>query len=217
MSRASSPIAFPASAASYPPANSPVPLPSFEPEVAHVISRLGRRRTIKAGARVVEAGNEARFYHIVESGALAVLDPLDGAERPVAFLAAGDMFSLDCGAEVALTCVALFPSVVIALDRRRLDAAAREVPALADLIRDTHAAELSRILECTQRRRRARTAEPHVWEVAAAAKKRFVACARAVERGSRMSGALRATGPHTRAGGFPIALADRTGAGTYGH
>lgn len=191
-------------------------LPSLEPEVAEVVSRLGRRRAISAGARVVEAGSEARFYHIVESGALAVLDPLGGPERPIGYLAAGDMFSLDCGTQVALTCVAIFPSVVIALERRRLEAAAREVPALADLIRDTHALELSRILECTQSRRRARTAQPHVWEVAAAAKSRFVACARAVERGSRTAGVRRAAGLNGFGGGRPTAL-PIGGVGTYGH
>ena len=146
-----------------------------------------------AGARVLEAGSDARFYHIVDSGVLAVFDPVAGPQRPIAFLRAGDLFSLDCGPAVAMGCVAVFPAVVIALERHLLDDAAREIPALAALLRATHAAELSRILEHTERRRRARASVQLGFKIASDAKRRFTACARAVERGSRAPGAGPAT------------------------
>ena len=130
MSRALSPPASPAYAASGNQAGSTA-FPKLAPEVAEIIARCGRRRTLPREARILEAGSEARFYHFVESGAVAALDPFCGSERPVAFVGAGEMFSLDCGAQVGMTCVAVFPSVVIALDRRRLDEAARAIPALA--------------------------------------------------------------------------------------
>jgi CRP-like cAMP-binding protein len=210
MSRALSPPASPAYAASGNQALESTAFPKLAPEVAEIIARCGRRRTFAAGARILEAGSEARFYHFVESGAVAALDPFCGSERPVAFVGAGEMFSLDCGAQVGMTCVAVFPSVVIALDRRRLDEAARAIPALAALIRDTHAAELSRILECTERRRRTRTTPRQVWfEMASAAKSRFTACARAVERGSRAGGSRSASARSGQSGRYGMPPASR--------
>jgi hypothetical protein len=91
-----------------------------------------------------------------------------------------------------------------------LDEAARSLPALAALIRDTHAAELSRILECTERRRRTRTAPRQVWfEMASAAKSRFTACARAVERGSRAGGSRSAASRRGPSGRYGMPLTSR--------
>jgi hypothetical protein len=46
------------------------------------------------GSAHLEAGSEARFYHVVETGALR-RSIRSGPGRPVAFVGAGEMFSLD--------------------------------------------------------------------------------------------------------------------------
>jgi CRP-like cAMP-binding protein len=97
-------------------------------------------------AALFQVGEAANRYYIVEWGSLLVhRRPFRG--RPaVTFAKPGSLLIYDCAGTHVADCHATRASIVLAIDRRRLELSAMLDPVIAGALRSVHANELGMIL-----------------------------------------------------------------------
>ena len=96
-------------------------------------------------------------YYLVVSGELLVRRQQSSSKPVVRFMTAGDLFSLDGGAHPtrsspgALSCNAIYDSVVWRIERRQLEPLAQDHPSLGQILRSVAASELEMLQHCPYR------------------------------------------------------------------
>jgi len=115
--------------------------------MTELLSPIGVRRRIAAQSSLFNAGDRATHYFLVESGQLVVHRHPRATKPSVRLAEEGDLLVYDCDGVHAADCHSTQATIVIAIDRRRLELRAILDPALKGILHRVHAGELSMILE----------------------------------------------------------------------
>ncbi|MDX2155698.1 MAG: hypothetical protein SFW09_04225 [Hyphomicrobiaceae bacterium] len=105
------------------------------------------RRRLPAQSTLFEPGDAARRYYMVESGRLLVRGGTLGQPPAMTIACDGTLLIYDCGETHVVSCHVVTASVVLVVDRRRLERAAETDAALMGALRSAHAGELGMILK----------------------------------------------------------------------
>ena len=115
--------------------------------VLREIQRSAVRRTVHAQHELFADGDPARWYYLVDDGRLLASRRRKAGKLAIRFLTSDDLFILDCNGTHAASCHAVVDSVVLVIERGRLDRLSRRDPALARVLANAHANDLEMILE----------------------------------------------------------------------
>lgn len=111
------------------------------------MAQLAHRQFVPAETVLFSEGDAARHYSLVVSGEfLAVRGRLPS--RPIVrFLRSGDLVLGDCDGRHIASCYAVSDSIVLRIERQRLDQLSALDPALTRILRSVHAADLEMLLQ----------------------------------------------------------------------
>ena len=115
-----------------------------------VCHRLGLdviRIELSPGQRLFSRGDAARYAYVVEKGYLGISRSASHLSRRLATCGSGSLVLLDCDGQREFDCTALVASSVLAIDMSQVKRRAQRVDWLATALRQTHARELSLVLQ----------------------------------------------------------------------
>jgi CRP-like cAMP-binding protein len=110
------------------------------------LAPLSVRLRLAPEAQLFAVGDPARRYYLVESGKLLVHRHGTHLRRVVRMACDGDLLIYGCGGVHAASCHAVEPSMVLAIERLRMERAAGQDSLLAGVLRRMHAGELTLLL-----------------------------------------------------------------------